>query len=131
MNSCVQNTACGASQTCIDSFCHIGCAQDSDCQAVNKNDICVANVCRANGDRVPECKMDSDCTGSSGVDCVNAQCRTFCFADSDCALCMGNDTVCQGGYCMTPAEANPQCRLASDCQGGTQDCVDAACTTLQ
>jgi hypothetical protein len=126
--SCVASADCGAGQTCIDSYCHVGCAKDTDCQAVNKNDLCVVNVCRPDEHRVPECKMDADCSG--GSDCVNAQCRTFCYADSDCALCM-DTTVCLSGYCGTPAEANPQCRLATDCQGGTQHCVDATCAMLQ
>jgi hypothetical protein len=124
MSSCATNAQCGAGQACIDSYCHPGCSKDAECQAVNKNDLCVAKVCRPDERRLPECKINADCT--SGLECVNAQCRTFCLADSDCALCT-DGTVCQTGYCMTSAEASPQCKLPVDCNGGAQHCVNAAC----
>lgn len=125
MTSCQNNAQCGTGQTCIDSVCHLGCAKNADCQATQKNDICVANVCRPDERRVPECKFNSDC--SAGQECVNAQCRTFCYANSDCALCV-DTTICGSGYCVTPAEAKPQCRLPADCNGGTQHCINATCS---
>lgn len=127
-NGCVTNSQCGAGQTCIDSSCHSGCTKDSECQAVNKNDLCVASVCRPDERRVPECKINADCSG--GAECVNAQCRTFCYANSDCALCT-DTTACQDGYCMTAAEISPQCRLPKDCNAGAQHCVNAACASVQ
>lgn len=127
MSSCVSNSQCGAGQSCIDSVCHASCAKDSECQATNKNDLCVSNICRPDERRVPECKVNSEC--AAGLECVNAQCRTFCYANSDCAQCADNATVCSGSYCMTAAEAAPQCKLPSDCNGGTQHCVNAACAS--
>jgi hypothetical protein len=125
--SCASSAACGAGQACIDGACHLSCSKDTECQVANTNDICVSSLCRPDERRVPECKANLDCTG--GQECVNAQCRTFCMADSDCALCAGNNTVCNTGYCGTTREAKPQCQLAGDCSGGAgPHCADGACT---
>jgi hypothetical protein len=35
--------------------------------------------------------------------------------------------MCQGGLCVTPGEAAPQCRAASDCSAA-QSCTDATCS---
>jgi hypothetical protein len=123
--SCTLNTDCGASQTCINSVCHLGCSKDGECQANNANDMCLSTVCRADGRRVPECKMNADCT--AGRECENAQCRAFCFSSSDCALCTDGN-VCNAGYCMTAREVNPQCQLGPDCSGGGLHCIDGACS---
>lgn len=122
--SCTANASCGAGQTCIDGACHVGCSKDSECQAVNKNDYCVASICRADERRISECKINADC--GTDRECVNAQCRAACFANSDCATC-SDGTVCGGGYCLTPAEAAPQCKMPADCNGGAMHCADGAC----
>ena len=122
--SCVANASCGAGQTCIDGACHAGCVKDSECQGINKNDYCAAGVCRADERRIAECKSNTDC--GTDRECVNAQCRASCFANSDCATCT-DGTVCQGGYCMTSSEANPQCKLPADCSAGKQHCTNGAC----
>lgn len=128
MGSCLSNAQCGAGQSCIDGACHLGCAKDAECQAVNKNDLCISAVCRPDERRVPECKANADC--GSGLECVNAQCRTFCYANSDCALCT-DTTVCSSGYCLTEAEASPQCKLPVDCKASLQHCLNGACGKLQ
>jgi hypothetical protein len=125
MMACASNAQCGAGQTCIDSLCHLGCSKDSECQANNVNDLCVAGLCRPNEGRVPECKMNADCT--SGRECVNAQCRSGCFSNSDCAACTDGPVCGSGGYCMTSREVAPQCVLASGCQSGAPNCIDGAC----
>lgn len=123
-SACVLDTGCGAGKTCIDGVCHPRCAKDAECQAQNKNDICVQGVCRADERRLPECKLNADC--SDGRECVNAQCRAFCFAASDCAKCTDGN-VCQTGYCMTSREAAPQCQVVAEC-GGKTHCRDGACS---
>jgi hypothetical protein len=57
--------------------------------------------------------------------CVNGSCRTGCAFDSDCCTC-GDASVCHGGFCVTPGEAAPLCRIAGDCASG-RSCVDALC----
>lgn len=123
--SCVGNAQCMAGDACIDSSCLPACAKDTDCQAKNKNDLCVAGRCRPDERRVAECRTNGDC--GSGKECVNAQCRTFCVANSDCAACTDGSTVCATGYCVTTREAAPQCSLAPDCKSAKVHCVDGAC----
>ncbi|HMU38307.1 MAG TPA: hypothetical protein PKE31_04795 [Pseudomonadota bacterium] len=120
----MSNVQCGTGKACIDSICHPSCAKDADCQALNKNDLCVSGVCRPDARRLPECKTNADC--GSDKECVNAQCRTFCMANSDCASC-SDGKVCSTGYCMTDREVNPQCKLAADCKSATLHCIDGAC----
>ncbi len=120
--ACAASKDCGASQDCINGVCHLGCSKDGECQANNVNDICISTVCRPDGRRVPECKINGDCT--AGRECVNAECRSACFASSDCALCTDGN-VCNTGYCTTAREAAPQCQLAGDCSGA--HCIDGAC----
>lgn len=122
VGGCVNNNQCGAGQVCISSTCHPSCTKDGDCQARNAKDICVEGICRPDERRVPECSKNADCR--AGTECVDATCRTFCFAGSDCAAC-ADGPVCSGGYCMTAREANPQCRLPGDCGG--LHCIDGAC----
>lgn len=123
--SCVSNAQCGAGQSCIDSSCHLGCGKDSECTGANAKDYCASDgVCRADERRISECKINADC--GTDRECVNAQCRAACFANSDCATC-SDGTVCQGGYCLTPAEASPQCKLPADCSAGKQHCTNGAC----
>lgn len=123
--ACVSNAQCGSGQSCIDGVCHLGCSKDAECQANNRNDYCASSVCRPDERRQPECRKNAEC--QSGQECVDAQCRTFCVASSDCALC-GEATVCSAGYCRTTHEVAPQCKLAADCNGGTAHCVDASCS---
>jgi hypothetical protein len=121
--SCIGSNECGAAQECINGACHLSCSKDGDCQAVNANDVCVSGRCRANEARVAECRMNKDC--AAGRECVDALCRDFCFASSDCAGC-ADGPVCAGGYCMTAKEANPQCRLPRECTNNAH-CVDGSC----
>lgn len=120
--SCIANSACGAAQTCINSACHLSCTKDSECQAANSRDVCWNGLCRPDETRVAECRMNADC--AAGRECVDAVCRDFCWASSDCAGCT-DGPVCSGGYCMTAGEANPQCRLSTGCNGG--HCTNGAC----
>jgi hypothetical protein len=119
----VADGQCGAGQSCINGVCHLSCSKDGDCTANNGGDVCTSSVCRPDIRRIPECKINSGC--AAGLECVDAQCRAFCMASSDCALCTDGSTVCLGGYCMTPSEANPQCLLARECNG--IHCTDGAC----
>src|SRR5262249_39973132 len=83
--ACINNNQCGAAQTCINSVCYASCSKDGDCAAVSGKDICLAGLCRPDERRVAECGKNADCKG--GAECVDALCRTFCFANNDCAAC--------------------------------------------
>ena len=68
-------------------------------------------------------KANIDC--AAGSECVNAVCRVHCWADADCNMCVGKP-VCSLGYCMSPEEIAPQCKLNVNCAAG-QTCINATC----
>jgi hypothetical protein len=132
--ACTASATCGSGQTCTSGHCFdatgtggggdgvaVRCQTTADC--TNPADVCTDGVCNAYTGRVAQCKMNSDC--SAGQECVNALCRSRCFADNDCNAC-GDAPVCSMGYCLSKLEAAPQCRLAGDC-GVSQSCVNATC----
>lgn len=72
-------------------------------------------------DRVPECRMDTDClSGSCSLDGV---CVTpgVCRDDTEC----GRDETCEAGACVPDGSAT--CRVDGDCASGSW-CDDGACT---
>jgi len=118
---CVLNADCPAGNTCINGYCHLGCAADSGCGA---HDRCVTGVCQPDDRPRLGCRANSDCT--AGEMCVSGVCRTSCGANADCCACTTAIICGPGGYCITPGEAAPQCHLSADC-GSTLSCVDALC----
>jgi hypothetical protein len=115
----VLNTACDGG-TCINGTCHAACQTDAQC---GPKDRCDNGLCTADDRPHPSCKTNSDC--ANGQMCVDGTCRTGCAFSSDCCSC-GGATVCHGGFCVTPGEADPVCSGATDC-GASQACVDAVC----
>jgi hypothetical protein len=59
--------------------------------------VCQAGVCQPATARTPQCLNNSGC--SAGQECVNAQCKSVCYTDSDCGTCGAGNTVCVMGYC--------------------------------
>mgnify|MGYP000962781134 CR=1 FL=1 len=115
--------ACPSGQACLNGTCTPSCSKDGDCQARNAKDLCVAGLCRPSEGRVPECKANADC--AQGQECVNAMCRTHCWANADCGSCVGMP-VCQMGYCLAQSELKPECNTRSDCKPN-QSCLNASC----
>jgi len=79
----------------------------------------------------PECPIDAGACGDelclSNDDCraglcVNARCRSFCEADSECP----RGQACALGLCRTSPGATWECFDAWDCLAG-EDCVSGGC----
>ncbi len=123
VGTCVYNVDCGATGSgavCLNGTCHPACQTDTQC---GPHDRCQAGVCQPDRRPQPGCRANVDCGGARI--CVNAACRTACASNADCCNC-GTASVCQGGLCVTPGEAAPQCRVTTEC-GPLQSCVDAIC----
>ena len=94
-------------------------ALDTDCGPLDRR---VSGLCRADDRPRPACAANTDCRG--GQMCVNGACRSACRTPAHCCLCGDAIDSALGGFCVTPGEADPVCRAASECTG-TQSCIDA------
>ena len=115
---CIRAADCSGG-TCINGYCHGGCAADADC---GPRDRCDSGICRVDNRPRPPCRANVEC--SAGQMCVNGICRSGCTTDVDCCDCAAS--VCRAGYCVTAGEAAPVCALGNDCRSG-QSCIDAVC----
>ena len=117
---------CTGSQVCSNGLCLAACVNDMACGA---GQYCDRGACRVD-DRRPEpfCTPPSNGCASGSV-CVDGVCRISCPArtNEECMRRDVNFTTCDTmQICRYSNEANPQCRLSSDCPMG-QRCVNALC----
>lgn len=106
---CTTSTDCSSELTCVTGFCREQCTRDSDCTG---GTVCVqsprssAHVCYSPTQEraAPLCRLNSDCSQSSGVTlCNQGLCTPECNADLDCRSVTG--AVCDRPThsCLLPA----------------------------
>ncbi|MGC4115525.1 MAG: dickkopf-related protein [Myxococcales bacterium] len=76
--SCQFNADCGEGLYCINQECHLGCASDNECPALQ---MCKVGICQ---DRpAAECLTGADC--ALGQDCVDGACKVRCSTSGQCS----------------------------------------------
>lgn len=119
-------TRCASNQVCSAGVCLTACINDMACPS---GFYCDRGACRVD-DRRPEpfCTPPSNGCASGSV-CVDGVCRISCpgRTNEECQRRDVNFTTCDTmQICRYSNEANPQCRLNSDC-AANQRCVNALC----